>query len=606
MSPSEILLTKEDFEQSNWQTFIANVARQECLDYGSVFSEKAEEAKKSGDVRACRVFNLLWAITYAAQRLDLDNRRIAFSTNTEEERLDYPFSYIVGHLAVLEEIVYEISDPEMQARIADVVWTLQTHKRDASRDYQVGVLAVASYLKAARLLEERGCWRELVRRVKHAAHLARSHSNEPLATKTLDYIQSLLDRYSYTNPSFPFDQMMVILQQYESGDIVKNAALSQREALLAQEAGHWRGARRHWEIKAAWHKMKKDDDKRLESLRLAAETYVNEAEEATTRSPPSHFLATVFLNDAITGLERSGGSKERIEELKKKRAKYQAKIPGEMKVIEVREDISELTESAREHVKGKTPLTALCYLAFGITSCEFASLEDRVQENTEGSLKYLFPGMRVGKEGKTVGIRSSILTNDAHKKKNALTAKMLEQARFYQDFWTSAFIEPARKQINAEHSIQVRDILSIVSNNPFVPRCREMIFARGLQAGLIGDFLMAAHLLMPQLENSLRYLLIQQGLIVSGDHQRIQDEYSLGRILHDDPFASKLEEIVGKDILFDLQGLLVERWGLNLRNLIAHGLMDAEEFSISQVQYLWWLTLRLCISPQLSSSVFKE
>jgi hypothetical protein len=184
---------------------------------------------------------------------------------------------------------------------------------------------------------------------------------------------------------------------------------------------------------------------------------------------------------------------------------------------------------------------------------------------------------------------------------------MLDQARSYQGICTSAFIEPARKQINLEHTIQVKDILPIVFDNPFVPHGREIIFARGLHAGLIGDFMVSNHLLIPQLENSLRYLLTQHGLVVTGDDQRIQYERLLGTILYKDPFAPKLEEILGEDILFDLQGLLGEG-GVNLRNRIAHGLMAADEFDVTQVtqiSYLWWLILRLCISFKFSP-LFKE
>ncbi|WP_369707395.1 DUF4209 domain-containing protein [Desulfosarcina sp. BuS5] len=46
--------------------------------------------------------------------------------------------------------------------------------------------------------------------------------------------------------------------------------------------------------------------------------------------------------------------------------------------------------------------------------------------------------------------------------------------------------------------------------------------------------------------------------------------------------------------MFDLQGLLVERMGANLRNRMAHGLMDYASFFSIHVSYLWAITLRLC------------
>lgn len=592
-------VTKEDIEQSRWQTFIADATECKCLDYSPLFSKKVEKAKESGDIRASRVFGLLLAIAQAGQRLDSDIQR-RFLT-IEGGALDYPFSYVEVNRTVLEEIVYEISDPEIRARIADLIWTLKVYNRDASRDYRLVILAIESYLKAARLLEEHECWRGLVRRLKHAVHLAKSFIQPALATEALDYTQLLLDTYADLSSSFPFAETMEILLQYKAGDAIRNAALAEREALRAREEGRWRDARRYWEVKAAWHQTENDDDKRLESQRFAAETFVNEAEDAATGQPPSHFKATVFLDDAITGLEQSGGSKERIEELKSKRALYQAKMPSELKRIEVSEDISDYVVAARELVKGKSFLEAIYHLAFVVAPFK-DGLEEDWKEGSETTFRDLVSVRRLNKEGKTVGIRPPTLSNDADERRRAQKAKMLDQARLYQGICTSAFIEPARKQINVEHSIQVKDILPIVIDNPFVPHGREIIFARGLHAGLMGDFLVSDHLLIPQLENSLRYLLTQHGFLVTGDKQRIQYERPLGTILSDDPFAPKLKEILGEDILFDLQGLIGEG-GVNLRNRISHGLMDVEEFDVAQmtqISYLWWLILRLCISFKFS------
>lgn len=145
-----------------------------------------------------------------------------------------------------------------------------------------------------------------------------------------------------------------------------------------------------------------------------------------------------------------------------------------------------------------------------------------------------------------------------------------------------------------DHNVRIDDFLGIVFNSPFVPPGREYIYAQGLHAGLTGDFLVAANLLIPQIENSIRYLLIKQDVITSGlDAQGIQDERSLNTTL----YLPETINILTEDITFDLQGLLVERSGSNLRNRMAHGLIDQNGFFQPEVVYLWWLTLRLCCLP---------
>jgi len=53
----------------------------------------------------------------------------------------------------------------------------------------------------------------------------------------------------------------------------------------------------------------------------------------------------------------------------------------------------------------------------------------------------------------------------------------------------------------------------------------------------------------------------------------------------------------GKDIVLDLQALLIERKYGNLRNEILHGFMPSDHFFQPAVIYLWWLVLRLCLMP---------
>ncbi len=88
--------------------------------------------------------------------------------------------------------------------------------------------------------------------------------------------------------------------------------------------------------------------------------------------------------------------------------------------------------------------------------------------------------------------------------------------------------------------------------------------------------------------------MTQHGVNTSGiDSKGIQDEHSLNATLR----LPEMNEIFGEDITFDLQGLLVERFGYNHRNLMAHGLISYNEFFSSHVIYLWCLILRLCCWP---------
>ena len=72
-----------------------------------------------------------------------------------------------------------------------------------------------------------------------------------------------------------------------------------------------------------------------------------------------------------------------------------------------------------------------------------------------------------------------------------------------------------------------------------------------------------------------------------------QDERDLGWILT----HSGMEKVFGADMAFDLRGVLIERFGHNLRNEVAHGLLPEHAFYSDAAIYAWWLALRLCILP---------
>ena len=57
---------------------------------------------------------------------------------------------------------------------------------------------------------------------------------------------------------------------------------------------------------------------------------------------------------------------------------------------------------------------------------------------------------------------------------------------------------------------------------------------------------------------------------------------------------TELKEIMGEDLVLDLQSLLIERLGFNQRNVMAHGLEDYYGGYYYNHIYSWWIALRLC------------
>ena len=58
---------------------------------------------------------------------------------------------------------------------------------------------------------------------------------------------------------------------------------------------------------------------------------------------------------------------------------------------------------------------------------------------------------------------------------------------------------------------------------------------------------------------------------------------------------NNLKGILHEDLIFDLEGLLNESFGENIRNLVAHGLYESRRFFRSPGFYTWWIALKLAL-----------
>ena len=577
-------LTKEDFINSRWLEVVNSSETKECLAYNRVFWNKAQEAKEAGNVREQYVFEILAFVTGIAIKPESTEEFFAevFQNLTEE------------HLNFLTEIAAEVSDPELQARIADILWVKK-------RNYRMAQLAVTAYLQSATELEDPEKWNRCFERIERALRLARKINYQ--AELVVAHIEVVLDRYNGEDPLWLSVKLMELLQEYKLGNPTKYAALAEKAAILKESAKDWDKARNYWEIKAEWDRIDKNSQKRHAALMLVAETYVKEAEDSLTKHPQPYLKASDDLQKAFElfeGLKSQGideekaAAKARSEEVRKLLSQYQKQTLNELVSISSQFNISAEIELARTYVKGKKFQDAILTLSLLGLPPKVSHLQQKVQETAW--LSRFAPITIMNEMGKVVARQSS----NPDEAETEVRFEMYRNAIDYQKFHAQAYIEPARSQINLEHSVQLKDLFAIVLYNPFVPPGREYQFAKGLYAGLIGDFFTSTHILIPQIENSIRYLLRKNGALPSkiDINKGIEDERDLNTTLFPRNYP-QINSIFDEDTLFDLQGLLIERSGSNLRNRMAHGLINDGEFNSPIMSYLWWVTLRLCCLPIL-------
>ena len=98
-------------------------------------------------------------------------------------------------------------------------------------------------------------------------------------------------------------------------------------------------------------------------------------------------------------------------------------------------------------------------------------------------------------------------------KESLILSQMFLNAFNHRQIVAVGQIEPMRRQILDEHCVRYDDFLPFVAYNRLVPPGRELFFVQGLHDGLHGNLVGALHILVPQLENSLRFMLTDIGVV---------------------------------------------------------------------------------------------
>jgi Domain of unknown function (DUF4209) len=300
----------------------------------------------------------------------------------------------------------------------------------------------------------------------------------------------------------------------------------------------------------------------------------------------------------VEALRHIEGTGDRADELHARLLDYGRRGVQEMKTFSARTDVTELAEQAEAHVGGKDLLDALLALASVILPTDADRLRGEVEGQFERFLGMsLMPPRPINERGMTGGVTPSTAPEGASVRELLVLAEMYSQAVHVQyPTRVHGIIAPAKMVILREHRVTPDSFYALVSHNPMVPIGREYLFARGLNAWMYGDMPVAAHLLVPQLENSLRNLLERAGTRTTTlGPDGVQQDRTLGSVLS----AGELEGILGPNVLFDLRCLLSESFGVNLRNLLSHGLVGHAGMYSAPVSYLCWLVLHLCAVPVL-------
>lgn len=596
--PENTIADIEDFRRADWRKAIDSSDREGYSSIWQSLSAAARTAIEAGQIAEGKV---LWLLADACSMMlspgGVNSPFKPFMV-MEGKRSALPEDFQESDVALLAQVSEEIDDAWVQARLADLVWLL---KRPRSPKH--ALLAIDAYRTIPLNTETwvrggRECWERAI----SLTRMLRAGAGERLKEIEAEIINAFEDAKKEDGFLALWLCDLLIHNGLARGKSVVVADKLGSLARLLDDDGDLHGARELFDASAKWFKQAGDDAKSAQMTVRVAEGWVKDAIARMSSQHPSHLVAASCYENAIqtyrTIPRRDRAThrvEERLAELHRHMSEAGQKSLGDMGVFTSTPfDITELVEGARNSVRGKSAIDALAALANiypGVHVKQLRELSEKMLR--EHPLQALVSATHLSRDGRVVAKRSGMGffgAPDSEEYRAAVWPAMVKDYGIELGVAVQGQIWPALEVLLLEHRLRESDFVSIASRSPIVPKGRERLFAKALFAGYERDFVGALHVLVPQIEHMVRWHLKAAGVKTTNlDKDGIENENGLSSLTD----LPEVAQIFGEDLEFELKALFCNAFGPNLRNELAHGLLDDEACQSTYSIYAWWLGLRL-------------
>lgn len=493
-------------------------------------------------------------------------------------------------LNVLSQFCLFVTIPELQARLADICWVTKVGS------IQHAYMAIEAYFESAKkLLALNESWVYPAERIERALRLScmfsRDTQRPDLFEKLAGFIKSEVDSKKLDDS--PFYALRLLKLSHECGvgsdDWILNTA--EEIAQTRFELGDIRTAINGWECALNSANSTRNKSKQQEIWREIAACHVKDSE-----LQDGGLIAAGCLLKAIDALSKVPNTRQERLELYESMRDHQIESLHQLHEFSTpAQDISEIVHQAKIQVQGKDFFDMLFRLGVLVSRpTDINKLKEQAIEQMQSSFAWMFGGTHIDHEGITVATVPASMGLNESQDGPATWVTMMKNIGIDHQLAVQGQIRPALNELMTQHHVSEYALESILKNNPFIPYGHEYFYIKGITFGLEGDFLSACHILIPQIENSLRYVARSQGEEPTTLHGDGSQERSGLKFLLDHPV---IIEAIGQDIVGNLQAILLDKIYGDLRNQMSHGYMQAGYFYGVAPVFLWWLVLHILMLP---------
>lgn len=498
--------------------------------------------------------------------------------------------------AVFAQIAAELPHPFLRARAAEVAYE--------NGNRRMGVTCIDAYAELVRrrldgtlgseLDGDRLSASDIVAPIERAFQINALVAKRGAVIEALKEVHELAYARAIAEPAYFEFQTLARIglnnRLIEPSDLAKTATAL---AEAAPDDAYCLAIKEVWLVAADANSRAGDKDaSRAASLRAIDQTLKMQNQVGM------HAARAHWIKVAIGELRQMGDCQERVEELRRQLRDAQDRSLEEFGQINTPLDLAEISAaSAQEFAELELP-EAMQRMVLFLVPPDVGGLKQQALDIARRTpLSSFFASSYTDFEGKEVA-RGPMLGLDDNPSEEWFKeqsfrhqAPARHQAMFGQ-------VEAARRVIVSNFPAQERHFVPVATFSAFVPPSHRHIFAMGFARLWQGDYVTAGHLLIPQLENSLRHVLTLAGL----DSSKIEDDglqgdraLSMLMTVMRDP----LEEIFGADIVWQIDTLYNFRPGPAIRHELAHGKIGWGGFHTADVMLACWFVYYLTTLPLL-------
>ncbi len=480
-------------------------------------------------------------------------------------------------------------NPVLAARYANLVWDLTKSVRGRGADVCIARRAIDELVRAVR---ENRVKHEVnaIEKLRRALSVAISIRDSGRIAAVRDFMISYEDQIADDEHAgiwgFSFDELLdnpkvSLATQQETkllGDMEARLArlTTAREGAKVNSLAVERAVER---LQRYYSKHSRQHDVRRVT-RLLGQAYEAEAEQGPG------LRALVFLQQAYDAYSQCG-LREEAEALSQRLEQAGRDANAGMKTVstefsvptaEMNAYIAEITSGDVNVVFKKV---ALQYVV------KFNEVAQDVQAQARDyPLSYLMSKKLLDHDGRPVAIVGPIEADlEGH-----VVSEMAQRLHF-----ATPFLGKVMEAVAARISKSADQIVDYLFQSPVFEESRRSILQTGIECYLAGEHLVAAHLLVPQIEHAVRTLLrLVGGSIYKKNAVGGLDYRTLADILRDPLIVGTL----GDPIATYLDVLLVERRGWNIRNIVCHGLVPPNAFRSNMTDRIVHALLVLALAQE--------